>query len=789
MAFSKPDFDAYLRRFSLSESALALIHQTAQSVSRDVGTTSFPSVVTEMQSDKMGVSVNTESRTGELAYALHLEFDDRVSAFYEQLPPVDCRRVDRRGKSVLRSYHADFLVLHDEGPFVIGVKTEDGANELIQKYPTDWIRRKGRVVDLPAERTFAEIGLPHHVVLNTDLPQIRVSNLRTLLKVRALTSVVDEAFENTILERLDKPSVITISDLLGSLDMKDATPILRLILARKIFARLDDQLLTQPQSCWISTHALLLQTITLRATPAQMHGQITACTEEVPRKVDAQEALRRMDVLKEGTITRTVQRWRATIRAQTGKSLFQALLPKTALRGNRRPKRPSRALEFAKASILRNWASPERLSVHNAHAKYRNEAKKEHPRTAPVSRTTFYALAKALTHEAAKDRGGLREANATAPPSDVKDRALPPTRPFEMGSVDHSLAKIYCIVFQTPDYAYVARPWLTVLRDVYTGEPLAGWVSFTKPSRHSVAMVIRACVRRHGRLPETIVCDRGSDFRSVYLSSLCAHLGVHLSFHPTAHSRYGSDIERFFGLFKSRWLDMRPGNRTDVKSLRFISGTHHPRNFVCLKLFDLLREYDDFANWLTAVEPNTRGCTPESLRREGLAHFPFSGVMVNYDDAFVIATAVEGKKPLSVDPSRGIKSGDNHYWHPVLSGLAGRKKSVDVRIDPEDYSRIYARVGNTWVTCLSTRSRLLESTDLLARTSASILMIDGRKALQRVKEDAGEELVELIREADARVLDPLTTEPDSSLPEPDPADLWAQARGQHVNTVITSQWG
>jgi putative transposase len=789
MAFTDTDLDTYVRRYPLADSAVALIHQTAKSVSRDVGTTTYPSVVTEMQSAKMGVSVNTESRTGELAYALHLEFDDRVLALYEQLPPVDCQRINRHGVSVLRSYCADFLVLHEEGPFVVGVKTEDKANEKIEKHPADWIRRNGRVVDLPAERAFAEIGLPHYVVLSTDLPQIRVSNLRMLLKVRSLTSGVEEVLEKAILQQLEGPSVIKISDLMASLDMKDMTPLLRLILARKVFARLDDQLLSQPESCWISAHAVLLQQITMCSALTDKNDLATVCIDDVPRKVDAEESLRRIDLLKEGARMRSAQRWRAAIRAEKGKSQFQALLPKTALRGNRLPKRPSHVLEFAKASMLQNWASPTRISLHNAYATYRTDAKKEHPRMAPISRTAFYTLAKVVRRDASKGRGGLREANADSPPSNVKDRALPPTRPFEMGSVDHSLAKIYCIVLQTPDFAYVARPWLTVLRDVYTGEPLARWISFSKPSRRSVAMVIRHCVRRHGRLPETILCDRGSDFRSVYLSSLCAHLGVDLSFHPTAHSRYGSDIERFFGIFKTRWLDMRPGNRTDVKSLRFISGTHHPRKFACLKLYDLFREFDDFSDWFTTVEPGTKGCTPESLRREGLAHFPFSGVKVDYDAAFVIATAVDVKEAISVDPSRGIKICDHHYWNPALGGLSGRKQNADVRIDPEDYSRIYARVGHSWVTCLSTQSRLLASTDTLARASASILMIDGRKVLNRAKDDAGEELIELMRRADARYLDPPSTETDTEPSEPDVADLWAQAREQHVHSFITSQWG
>jgi putative transposase len=281
-------------------------------------------------------------------------------------------------------------------------------------------------------------------------------------------------------------------------------------------------------------------------------------------------------------------------------------------------------LTFAEESLIDFWATKMRPSVASAHRLYVEGAKIRHPTFAPITKPTFKAMAARIRQIAAKARGGLRAENAAASPTDVEDRAMTPTRPFEVAAVDHCLLKVYCVLLRTEEYVYVCRPWITVLRDLYTGEPLAWWVSFSDPSRRAIAMVIRSCLRRHGRLPETIQVDRGSDFRSVYQSSICAHFGIHLAIRPTTNSRFGGKIERIFNTFKTMWLDLRPGNCTDIRKLRSLSGSHHPANLPCLTLPSLLAEIGDFFSWF-CTQKLEQAATPSLLRNEGLARFPFSG--------------------------------------------------------------------------------------------------------------------------------------------------------------------
>src|SRR5690606_31054649 len=117
------------------------------------------------------------------------------------------------------------------------------------------------------------------------------------------------------------------------------------------------------------------------------------------------------------------------------------------------------------------------------------------------------------------------------------------------------------------------------------------------PSRRSCALIIRQCQRSHGRLPEGIVVDRGSDFRSVYFSALMAHCGIDLIVRPASHPRFGSEAEGFFGQFQKLWLAGRPGNRIHGKEVRAVSGNRQPQKLACLTLLDLWEDLEEFRGW------------------------------------------------------------------------------------------------------------------------------------------------------------------------------------------------
>src|SRR5690606_9373629 len=135
MSFSNLDLESYIVSHDLPPVAADYLRGASRGLSRNVGTSGYASIKTEYQSPKMGTAVNTESRTGELAFAVHLDHDPDVIGFYEQPPAVDCHRVLKSGTSRLIAYRPDFLVLHKEGPCVVQIKPEDKLNKLAEKSP------------------------------------------------------------------------------------------------------------------------------------------------------------------------------------------------------------------------------------------------------------------------------------------------------------------------------------------------------------------------------------------------------------------------------------------------------------------------------------------------------------------------------------------------------------------------------------------------------------------------------------------------------------------------------
>ena len=63
---------------------------------------------------------------------------------------------------------------------------------------------------------------------------------------------------------------------------------------------------------------------------------------------------------------------------------------------------------------------------------------------------------------------------------------------------------------------------MTFLIDAFSRRVLAFYLTYDPPSYRACMMVLRECVRRHGRFPTTVVVDQGADFEGVYFETLLA---------------------------------------------------------------------------------------------------------------------------------------------------------------------------------------------------------------------------------------------------------------------------
>lgn len=785
MPFTKDDLTDFLARVPLSSSARDYILQASNGPSRDVGTSPYRTIVSDFPSRKMGTSVATESRTGELAYAILLEYSDDVVAFYDQPPAIDCIRTDRRGRTGVRLYHPDFLVLGTDGAEVIQIKTREQANKLTADRPNEWIVANNLVVDLAANQAFDEIGLPHRVICSDELPRIRTSNLRLLLQTRNQIEKVPMPLRSAIEQQLCDRSVQSISQLSKALALNDLTPILRLIDDGTICCDLDRTLLTDNESCLLSKSRALLSAA-LDESLSGWRWKSGATVDDVPPHKQAEQALKNLERLASEPASRTARRWRRSIADQQahGRSAFYALLPKTFRSGNRFPKRPLPVIAFAEHVIRQHWATAARPLVSSVYREYRASASEWHPDHRPVSRPTFTRLVEELRQNSAFARGGSRLANSLESPTPVQQRAVKATRPFECAICDHYLTDIWCVLARSGEDTYPARPWLSVMRDVATGMVLASWISFRPPSRLACAMLVRSCARRHSRLPEEIIVDRGAEFRSVYFASLLVDRGVTLTFRPAGHARYGSEAERFFGLFRTQWLDSRPGSIDDLKDRRSISRSHDASSRASIEVVDLLRELEQYREWLANCIPSGRTKSPHQMMVEGLSAFPCSGIHQVVDDAFLISSAVD-ERQIKLDPQRGLQVSERYFWSEALAAPGLSASQLLVRIDPENLAHVYVRVSGRWTAAFSRDAQQAAAADPIALLARSIISMDGRKARQIAREVNDNKLVEALRKADAKLSNPATPAgrhaPDDHDPFSDPSNL-------NVEPAQASSW-
>ena len=401
---------------------------------------------------------------------------------------------------------------------------------------------------------------------------------------------------------------------------------------------------------------------------------------------------------------RTLRRWRQQVRdaeAQYGRGYVGLL--RRASKGNHHPKLEPTSLALMAQVIEEQYdtlTQPRRRSVYGELAR-RCQAQGV---LCPSYRTFCATVASADQYRQTLKRRGPRAAYQLGEFVSYLDRniARHGDRPFEVAHIDHTEADIEVRHSQTGKN--LGRPWLTVMLDAYSRRILAFHLTFDPPSYRSCMAVIRECVRRHSRLPDTIVVDGGKEFASVYFETLLAIYGCTKKTRPATKARFGSVIERLFGTANTQFFYNLTGNTQLTKNVRQVTQSISPRTLAVWTLPQLHQRLGDWAYELyDQTEHPALGLSPRAAFEQRLTE---TGVrrqrLIAYDDAFLLATMPSTRKGTAkLIANRGVQIHGLYYWarsfsDPVLVG-----EHLPVRYDPFDMSAAFAYVRGRWERCFS----------------------------------------------------------------------------------------
>ncbi len=275
-------------------------------------------------------------------------------------------------------------------------------------------------------------------------------------------------------------------------------------------------------------------------------------------------------------------------------------------------------------------------------------------------------------------------------------------RPFEIAHIDHTELDLEMIFPETGKE--LGKLWKTIMPDACSRRILAHYLSFDPPSYRSCMMVIRECVRRHGRLPQIIVIDGGREFASTYFDSVLARYEVTKKTRPLAQARFGSVCERFFGSANTQFIHNLRGNTQIMKNVRQVTKSNNPKGRAIWDfkaLDDRLTEF--FYEVYDTMEHPALGQSPRDAFNAGL---DLNGARLHryilYDTAFLMATAPSTTKGTSkVHPGRGVTINYFSYWAQAFRDPRVENHSVPVRYDPYNMGIAWAFVRGHWVECHS----------------------------------------------------------------------------------------
>jgi putative transposase len=262
-------------------------------------------------------------------------------------------------------------------------------------------------------------------------------------------------------------------------------------------------------------------------------------------------------------------------------------------------------------------------------------------------------------------------------------------------------------------------------------------------------MALRDCVRRYGRLPESIVVDGGKEFRSTQFEVICAFYRVTIVRRPPRKGRYGAQIERFFGTHNTMLLHTLQGNTQLRKNVRQMTPAVDPSKTAVWTLLDLHELLEKF--YFTIYDSMTHTGilrAPKDAFALGMARHGTRRMRhLAYDQDFLIMTCPGTPKGRAKVQPDGVKINHFYYHAPGLSRHLG--KSLEVRYEPFDLSIAYAYFERRWQRVNCRFDNLLSGLGEheLALVTAEYQRLNGKARRERLNDTT---LAAFLREVEAK---------------------------------------
>ena len=692
----------------------------------------------------MGKTIQFESHKVELPGIEEYEEDSDVLEYYDQPYQFTLEWKSNSGKIVRASHIPDFFVLRAQCAGFEEWKPETRLKKLAAKQPQRYFcTEDGRWQNRPASAYAEELGLYYRIRLDTEIDWIKYRNRLFLKAYTQPLHQLDSVSSVQILSQVSSHPGITYWELLNSSDA-DADEINVLIATGKIYINLSAAPLAEPEKVLLFpdqptayAYSQMIDSLGARQLfppPTQpnppnglnnsLRGQsrISAGAMEYFLKASPsalREANRKYQVIEpylkgakrehETVSKRTIARWKAKFKqaqVQYGCG-YVGLIDRQMDKGNRLPKISPEAEEFMEKIIEEHYETIKQKGKLAVYGTLAREWEKAGRSDKPPSYATFNArIKKRSGYQQTKKRSGSRAAYQQSPFYWELKLTTPRhgDRPFEIAHIDHTQLDIELVCSHTGKP--LGRPWATVLIDAMSRRILAVYLTFDEPSYRSCMMVLRICVQRFSRLPETIVVDGGAEFGSTYFETLLAAFGCTKKQRPAGKARFGSIIERLFGTTNTEFFHNLRGNTQITKNVRLVTKANNPKREAVWTLDELYENFCAYSyEFYDCQEHPALLQSPRQAFTNGLT---LSGARqmqeIVYDENFKIFTLPSTPKGTAkVQPSRGIKINYLYYWSmdeeflsPEIEGT-----NVPIRYDPFDLGTAYAHVKGHWVRCIS----------------------------------------------------------------------------------------